>query len=404
MMKENKQTKMPVLYRGTVDHANPLARYHSSRAVRIVTDRILALDTQGLNKMQGAMVAQCALANHLNPFPPRPDLHYWLSEVWDPIKKCKVIKLNIMEQREATIRNAETNAKREGTYLHAPKFTHIIDDTHKEQLGFDVVDKVCHARISDHRQVKEYFDRRRELKEEGMSSEDIDKRLGIEPEYYEGYGNLNPKEQEACKKGRYSGVNKVQKRAYVEALKQKWARMIDYDEMIAGAPENDEDYVIDGEWQMAEIDDDDSSFDREESQKASEALFGNGTSTPPGAKKKDPPKPTGTDRPIPPERLKARFDTTVAAHKGTRRTDDLQQKVFLNFKDCVTASKNQDDDRHAVQMFLTGKSSLTDWSGSELLAALKWMDPHKGKNDKYHPNILSTQEFSIIATYMREEA
>jgi hypothetical protein len=71
-----------------------------------------------------------------------------------------------------------------------------------------------------------------------------------------------------------------------------------------------------------------------ESQKASEVLFGNGTSTPPGAKKKETPKkPTGTDRPIPPERLKARFDTTVEAdsiqrprHRSTCRSVILDRE------------------------------------------------------------------------------
>jgi hypothetical protein len=48
--------------------------------------------------------------------------------------------------------------------------------------------------------------------------------------------------------------------------------------------------------------------------------------------------------------------------------------------------------------------SLPDWSGSELMAALKWIDPRKGKNDKYHPNILSAQEFSLIVKHMKEEA
>lgn len=128
-----------------------------------------------------------------------------------------------------------------------------------------------------------------------------------------------------------------------------------------------------------------------EAQKASEVLFGNGTSKP-------------TNRPLPPEKLKIRFNTTIKAHKGTRKTKDLSQKVFLNFKDCLTTSDDPDTDRHAVQLFLTGKVSLKDWTGAELMAALKWMEPRIGKNDKYHPNILSAQEFLLIVKHMREEA
>ena len=247
--------KAVVLYRGDVEGegTNPLARYQSSRAVRLVTDRVMALDTVGLNQVQGTLVAQCALANKLNPFPPRPEIHYWLSEGWDAIRKKKVVKLNIQEAREATIRNAEMNAKREGTYLHAPRFEHIQDETQKEQLGFLPSDMVCLAKVSDNRQVKEYYDSRAVYQNEGMNFEEIDKRLGIEPDSYEGYGSLNQKEKADCQKGKFSAVNKVQKRAYTEALKQKWARLLDYDELIEGAPVSDDDYVIDSEWQMVDV-------------------------------------------------------------------------------------------------------------------------------------------------------
>jgi len=132
-----------------------------------------------------------------------------------------------------------------------------------------------------------------------------------------------------------------------------------------------------------------------EGKKASEVLYGDGES--PYSK-----KPTGTDRPLPPERLKVRFDTTVEAHKGTRKTDDLQQKVFLNFNDCFAGSKTPDDDRHALQIYLTGKPSLPDWTGAELLAALKWMEPVKGKAG-WHPNALSVKEARLVAKHMREE-
>ncbi len=113
------QSKVPVLYRGKVDEANPLARYQSSRAVRIVADRILALDSKGLQKHEGILVAQAALVHHLNPFPPRPEIHYWVEEYFDRDGVQKR-KLNIMEHREATIRKAEENARRDGTYLEAP--------------------------------------------------------------------------------------------------------------------------------------------------------------------------------------------------------------------------------------------------------------------------------------------
>ncbi len=298
--------KVPVLYSGEVDgeSTNPLARYQSSRQVRIVTDRIMALDTVGLSQQQGTLVAQCALANKLNPFPPRPELHYWLSKGYDPIRGQSIIKLNIQEAREATIRNAEMNAKREGLYLHAPRYEHIIDDTQKEQLGFDPTNMVCHARVSDSRQVSDYYDRRAKYQAEGMTFEQIDKRLGEEPDSYEGYGSLTAKELADCKKAKFSAVNKVQKRAYTEALKQKWARLIDLDEMIAGAPADDEDYVIDSEWRL--VDD-----------------FGNNERTPEQVKKDadegaatlfdPPPVNNSKPKPWPKDVLEAMVEANVAA-------------------------------------------------------------------------------------------
>lgn len=90
--------------------------------------------------------------------------------------------------------------------------------------------------------------------------------------------------------------------------------------------------------------------------------------------------------------------------KGTRRSDDLQDKVGWLLSECFADSGTPDEDRHAVQMFITGKPSLTDWTGSELLATLRWLDAKKGPDDKYHPNAISAQEARRMLTAMREEA
>lgn len=367
-MTEIPKTKSVVLYSGDVesDSINPMARYQSSRVVRIVTDRIHALDTQGLTQMQCATVAQCALSNRLNPFPPRPDLHYWLSEVYDSFLKKKVVKLNIMEQREATIRNAEMNAKREGTYLHAPRFYHIIDDTQKEQFGFAPTDKVCRATVSDHRQVTEYFDRRRELKEEGMTSEKIDERLGIEPECYEGYGSLNSRDQEKARKGRFNAINKLQKRAYVEALKQKWARLIDYDELIAGAPDDDDAYVIDGEWRTADIGDE-----------LPEDWNGNDTPTPPDPD--EPPEPDSPElppRPWLPQDLRKALMFVSIKNNLPEISDKKKLALFLTLK---TLAGGEESRWRTFLAFCFATDSWSKRTNGQLVAIERWLSAEKDK-------------------------
>ena len=265
----SEESKLPVLYRGTADPANPLKRYHSSRSVRIVADRIMELDTKGLQQHEGILVAQACLVHRLNPYPPRPEIHYWI-DIWhDRQTGLEKRRLNIMENREATIRKAEENARREGTYLEAPRFFHITDNTTKESLGFDATDKVCRCEVSDHRQVVEYFKQRLQFKDEGLTSKEIDKRIGEVPDHYTGYGSLTSKEVTDCKKAKFPAVNKLQKRAYVEALKQKWGALVNMDELIAGAPDDDDEYVIDAQWTTAEISDDASTFEDEPSDEGS---------------------------------------------------------------------------------------------------------------------------------------
>lgn len=302
----SEESKLPVLYRGTADQANPLARYQSSRAVRIVADRIMALDSQGLQKHEGILVAQACLVHRLNPFPPRPEIHYWVDTWHDRQTGLEKRRLNIMEHREATIRKAEENARREGTYLEAPRFFHITEDVTKESLGFDVNEKVCRCEVSDHRQVTEYYKQRLQFKDEGLDSKEIDKRIGKIPDHYVGWASLTTKEVADCKKAKFPAVNKVQKRAYIEALKQKWAPLVNIDEIIEGAPDDDDAYVIDAEWITAEISDDAPTFDDDPSEEG--ALFQEEESKTAAAKPSESPKKGTESPPATVERLENQWE------------------------------------------------------------------------------------------------
>ena len=374
------KSKMPVLYRGSVDPANPLARYQSSRAVRIVADRILALDSQGIEKKEAILVAQACLVHRLNPFPPRPEIHYWM-DTWTDRNGIEQRRLNIMEHREATIRKAEENARRDGTYLEAPRFFHITEDVTKTSLGFDVNEKVCRCEVSDHRQVSEYYKQRLQFKDEGLDSKEIDKRIGKIPDHYVGYASLTPKEVADCKKAKFSAVNKLQKRAYTEALKQKWAPLVNMDEMVAGAPDDDDEYVIDTEWREAPIPED---------------IPFNGD---------DEPVDDGFDmldkqRPYSPEYAKDRIGAKVVHYRAENRTHTPAQHGLamgcLNL--CFAGDDQSDSKRKSVLAYLFEVDSGKDIDAAQTLALLDWLEPTKDTGDAYEPNPHAVKEANKIVT------
>ena len=373
------QSKLPVLFRGSADPANPLARYHSSRAVRIVADRIMALDTQGLQKHEGILVAQACLVHRLNPYPPRPEIHYWIDK-WTDRDGLETRRLNIMEHREATIRKAEENAKRDGTYLEAPRFFHITDNTVKDSLGFDANEKVCRCEVSDHRQVSEYYKQRLQFKDEGLDSKEIDKRIGEVPDHYVGYASLTPREVTDSKKAKFSAVNKIQKRAYVEALKQKWGALVNMDEMIAGAPDDDDEYIIDAEWIDAPIVEDDSPFN--------------------GDEPTDPPPDPVTDetRPYSAEFTKLRIAAKVLHYQSEGRTHTPKQHGLamgcLNL--CFAGDEQSDAKRKSVIAYLFNVDSGKELSSPHVLALLDWLEPTKDSGDAYAPSAFAVKEAQKI--------
>jgi hypothetical protein len=303
-------------------------------------------------------------------------------DTWTDRNGIEQRRLNIMEHREATIRKAEENALRAGTYLEAPRFFHITDNTTKESLGFDVNEKVCRCELSDHRQVSEYYKQRLQFKDEGLDSKEIDKRIGKVPDHYVGYASLTPREVADCKKAKFNAVNKVQKRAYTEALKQKWAPLVNMDEMIAGAPEDDDDYVIDAEWIDAPI--------------AEDVPF-NGDDDP-----VDEPTDPVTDetRPYSAEFTKLRIATKVLHYQGEGRTHTPKQHgLAMGCLDlCFAGDEQSDAKRKTVLAYLFGVDSGKDIAAPETLALLDWLEPTKDTGDAYAPSSLAEKEAKKIVT------
>lgn len=384
------KSKMPVLYRGSVDQANPLARYQSSRAVRIVADRILALDSQGIEKKEAILVAQACLVHRLNPFPPRPEIHYWM-DTWTDRNGIEQRRLNIMEHREATIRKAEENARRDGTYLEAPRFFHITDNTTKESLGFAETEKVCRCEVSDHRQVAEYYKQRLQFKDEGLDSKEIDKRIGKVPDHYVGYGSLTPKEVNDCKKAKFNAVNKLQKRAYVEALKQKWGALVNMEEMIAGAPDDDDAYVVDTEWTELPIAEDDNPFN------------GVDPDAPPFQDEQD--EMLGQERPYEPEYTRNRVQAKAEHHhnEGNASSDKQRGLAIGCLNLCFAGDKQSDAKRRSVLAYLFDVDSGKVLSGPQILALIDWLEPTKDSGDAYAPSALAEQEAKKITVARMKE-
>lgn len=383
------QSKMPVLFRGKVDEANPLARYQSSRAVRIVADRILALDSQGIEKKEAILVAQACLVHRLNPFPPRPEIHYWM-DTWTDRNGIEQRRLNIMEHREATIRKAEENARRDGTYLEAPRFFHITDNTTKESLGFDITEKVCRCEVSDHRQVSEYYKQRLQFKDEGLDSKEIDKRIGKVPDHYVGWGSLTTKEVTDCKKAKFNAVNKLQKRAYVESLKQKWAPLVNIDEMIEGAPDDDDAYIIDAEWIDAPV---------------AEDIPFNGVDPDAPPFQDDQDEMLGQQRPYEPEYTKNRVQTKAEHHheQGNAASDKQFGLAIGCLNLCFAGDEQSDAKRRSVLAYLFDVDSGKVLSGPQILALIDWLEPSKDSGDAYAPSALAEQEANKIVTVRMED-
>ena len=244
-----------VLYRGQPDRHAVLSRYGSAKQVRIQAERLQMMEKgkHGLEWHEALLVAQASLATGLSPYEPQPELWHWIQ-----IKKDGKRQLTIMRGRDGTIRLAEEAARRDGTYLMAPKFTLIEEARDRKALGFNEDDMVVMCQVFDHRAADEYYNRRRELKAEGMDSDKIDARLGTEPPADVGYGSMSLTEKSKTNQDSYGTVkfphiNRVQKRAQVETLKKRWAAHINMHALADLAPMDDEAYSVESEWQEVNV-------------------------------------------------------------------------------------------------------------------------------------------------------
>jgi len=264
-MSENKESQLllPVLHRGA---AHPLARWKDSKSIRMMANRLVDLDKDpaGLTFNEGLLIAQASLAKGLSPFPPRKEIHYWIDTDKDGNRQ-----LTIVDAAVGVIRLSEEAARRDGTYLEDPDYRQIVDPNEKVGLGFEADDLVVECKARDYRSVQNYYNRRSTLKDEGLSSKEIDERLGTEPPALVGHGAMSKNEMDSIdwgynrqekkryrKRNTYPHINRTKKRAYTASLTQRWATLVDVQALQEAASALPDDaFLIEGEWREIEVED-----------------------------------------------------------------------------------------------------------------------------------------------------
>ena len=394
---------LPILYSAPVDRHAVLARYGSAKLVRIQAERLKLTEKgeHGLEWEEALLVAQASLATGLSPFEPQPELWHWIA-----IKKGKRV-LTIMRGRDGTIRLSEEAARRDGTYLLPPKFTLIEEARDRAALGFNDDDLVVMCQVFDHRAADEYYRRRKDYIAEGLETSEIDERLGSEPPADVGYGAMSLSEKSKINQYAYGvlkfpHINRVQKRAYVEALKKRWAAHINMQALADLAPSDDEAYSIEGEWQEVQVDG---------IKNVTPAGDPEPTAPPPGDPPPPAPEPLATSqRPYPPARVVTGVRERIEKHKGARKAEKwpgqanmtLAQVYSWQLQECFQDKGIVPEGRDAafladaVSKFLFDRSTVEQVTGAECRAALEWLDPSKNRDGDLIPNALAVQEARLI--------
>jgi hypothetical protein len=246
--------KAVALYHG---EARPLAKYGESKVVRIVKDRIMALDArkEKLNDLEALTLAQCAVATRMSPFPPENELHAWV-KVFQGKRT-----LTIMRGRDGSLKRAKENMAKVGTHMESPRFRQLIDPVERQSRLVPDGALAYDCAVSDYLSLQTYFSAWATMKDSGLSGEAILRELGPQPadhglgvltaeeidhnEYYTDAGGKKHKQEI-----KYNHEERCRKRALIAALRVRW--MAD-EAVIEGDLDADvDDYIIDSEWRLIE--------------------------------------------------------------------------------------------------------------------------------------------------------
>ncbi|KKL59357.1 hypothetical protein LCGC14_2216100, partial [marine sediment metagenome] len=115
-----------------------------------------------------------------------------------------------------------------------------------------------------------------------------------------------------------------------------------------------------------------------------------------------------TERPYPPDTVKASVLEAVERFKGTNRNAKItEHQTFAEFAQWqLNECFNEPDQTELigkVLLFLFGKASIDDLNGAQCRAILDWLKPSKNKVEDIVPNALSMQEARLIAQLILAE-
>lgn len=428
------------------DQISALARYRTAQEVRILAERV---QFHGQGKPIPPSMAECiaisAYALYYGLDPDTNELHYWITT------KGPKRQLTIFRGRDGTESLATRAAKQAGTHLYPPKY-YILDSERKKKLGIPKDALAIETTVSDYKSYGDWIKRGLEFKEMGFSPEKIDEKLGDEP-VYSGIGVVSAEEIERrnnpswlhkctnneenkivlqrtgkggkpytvklrrlkgfdncpdcdyeskAEPSKWSNVELCRKRSYIAAI-NKWAARYDPSDLV-GARHEAAAYAIAGEWKDIE---DEPGSPVEPTEPSSESGAEEGIitidTTPPQTPPTPPSKDVAPAKVIVPRTAAQTRDAylkLVKKHKGARTHESLVSNAGWMLSDCFP---KDDDSRHACQMYLAGKPSLTDFTGAELKAMLDLLAAKRGEDGKHHPDPTAAQEMRSCAMALRAE-
>jgi len=129
--------------------------------------------------------------------------------------------------------------------------------------------------------------------------------------------------------------------------------------------------------------------------------------TPPPASEKQPeppkkaPAPANGERPYSPEALRAAIAKGAEQKRGQKATAD-QRKLVGSMMSLIFTG--EDEQRHAVQEYLTGHRSVKEMSDEQILTLIKWIDPQPDGGNWYTPSPLASREAVSAYTAAAEAA
>jgi hypothetical protein len=250
------EAKPLALYHGEVEHA--LARFGEREVVQALAVRIQVTDTSKipLNKIEALVVAQAALTHRLDPFPPNRELWFWVQ------KKGDKRELTIMRARDGSLKVANDNMRRAGTYMLPPRFLFLRDEARRAELQVPERAMAKIAEVEDYASTQMWQDRYNAMKDAGAKHAEIIELIGAPPKL-EGLGIVTEEEIEQAewwhdsqgkRTGRkdvhYNHVERCEKRALLAALRTRWLFESDEDVQNTLASSVTDDYIIDADWYL----------------------------------------------------------------------------------------------------------------------------------------------------------